>query len=275
MVIYIAMVSLLVSTPGAAHDESCAPGDCNAEALDEMSLLQAVANLKTMSEMERELLEAHETITQLREQLETERKTKAETEQELFEVREATAHTKSNRQPEAYGYVGSDWCQDDQGKTTSSYLIYGPYACQAQCDSDPHCVAYSSYTNPSCVVYAPGTSAAPAGWELKLGSGAVDITVGTDARRVGSSSFACMKKHATFTLLGDGACRTADGGGGQYTKAQSSSLSDCKSKCEESTVCVAVEWIKSGKHCELHTASITHAAINGKAQCWKKLGSAP
>merc|ERR1719235_1795561 len=50
-----------------------------------------------------------------------------------------------------------------------------------------------------------------------------------------------MVEEAGFTLVGNGYCRTADGGKGTFTTPTASSSSDCKTKCEESSTCVAVE----------------------------------
>lgn len=117
-----------------------------------------------------------------------------------------------------YIYVGSGSCQDGQGKKTSYYYKspgsgFTDASCQAQCNSDPGCVAYAVEADiGDCVVYAPGASA-PAGWNFKPGTGAVDVT--TVSRRIG---LVCMKKWAApiGNVVVNGLTYTKSGGGNSY-----------------------------------------------------------
>jgi hypothetical protein len=61
-----------------------------------------------------------------------------------------------------------------------------------------------------------------------------------------------------LTLLGDGGCRTADGGTGEPAYLSGMSLEECKAQCfngKES--CTAVEYNANNSMCEIHSDPIT------------------
>jgi hypothetical protein len=61
-----------------------------------------------------------------------------------------------------------------------------------------------------------------------------------------------------LTLLGDGGCRTADGGEGQPTHISGASLDACKARCFDADApCIAVEYNANNNNCEIHSGPIT------------------
>jgi hypothetical protein len=61
-----------------------------------------------------------------------------------------------------------------------------------------------------------------------------------------------------LTLLGDGGCRTAEGGEGNQVPVSVASVDECKAKCfNENGSCAAVEYNASSDACEIHSAPIT------------------
>jgi hypothetical protein len=61
-----------------------------------------------------------------------------------------------------------------------------------------------------------------------------------------------------LTLLGDGGCRTADGGDGSPTYIAGMSLEGCKQHCfGDGGPCAAIEFNSGNGMCEVHSAAIT------------------
>jgi len=70
-----------------------------------------------------------------------------------------------------------------------------------------------------------------------------------------------------LTFLGDGGCRTADGGEGEPTYFSGMSLDECKTQCfGENGPCAAVEFNANNGNCEVHFQRITKfEAVEGVA----------
>lgn len=68
-------------------------------------------------------------------------------------------------------------------------------------------------------------------------------------------------------LLGEGGCRTADGGEGEPTYLSGMSLEECKTQCVgENGPCAAVEFNANNGNCEVHLQPITKfEAVEGVA----------
>jgi hypothetical protein len=61
-----------------------------------------------------------------------------------------------------------------------------------------------------------------------------------------------------LTLLGEGGCRTADGGEGDPRYVSGLSLDACKAECFNGDVsCAAVEYNANNSNCEVHSGQIT------------------
>jgi hypothetical protein len=61
-----------------------------------------------------------------------------------------------------------------------------------------------------------------------------------------------------LTLLGNGGCRTADGGQGYPATVSVASVDECKARCfGENGSCAAVEFNANNDACEIHSAPIT------------------
>jgi hypothetical protein len=76
-----------------------------------------------------------------------------------------------------------------------------------------------------------------------------------------------------LTLLGDGGCRTADGGEGEPIYLSGMSLDECKAQCFDGNgPCAAVEFNATSGNCEVHSAPITKfEAVEGVA-CYVAAG---
>jgi hypothetical protein len=60
-----------------------------------------------------------------------------------------------------------------------------------------------------------------------------------------------------LTLLGEGGCRFADGGGGQPIYISRVSLDECEAKCFNGNAkCTAVEYNTNNSQCEIHSELI-------------------
>ena len=71
-----------------------------------------------------------------------------------------------------------------------------------------------------------------------------------------------------LTLLGDGGCRTDDGGEGTPTFFEVS-LEACKAKCfEDGVQCTAIEYNSDKNNCEIHTDPITKFEEVDKVECY-------
>jgi hypothetical protein len=76
---------------------------------------------------------------------------------------------------------------------------------------------------------------------------------------------------APWSKLGDGACRTSDGGHGNFIKEMGvTSVEACQEKCISNSACVAIEFAKKATKCELHKVDVSYAEENNKAECWRK-----
>jgi hypothetical protein len=61
-----------------------------------------------------------------------------------------------------------------------------------------------------------------------------------------------------LTLLGEGGCRTSDGGDGQHTSFPGMSEDGCKAQClAETEPCTAVEFNSNNGSCEIHSQPVT------------------
>jgi len=68
----------------------------------------------------------------------------------------------------------------------------------------------------------------------------------------------CWDEQESLTLLGEGGCRTADGGHGDSSTVQVASAEDCEAQCSGGEVsCTAVEYNSNNGLCEVHRAPIT------------------
>lgn len=81
---------------------------------------------------------------------------------------------------------------------------------------------------------------------------------------------------AGFTLVGNGACRTADGGSGDFQLASVQSPEQCHNMCLESSWCVAYETSNTDyQRCELHREAVARVANEGCCQCWARDWGSP
>jgi hypothetical protein len=61
-----------------------------------------------------------------------------------------------------------------------------------------------------------------------------------------------------LTLLGEGGCRTADGGEGDYANVAAASAAECEAQCfAGEKPCTAVEFNGNNNDCEIHHQPIT------------------
>jgi PAN domain len=61
-----------------------------------------------------------------------------------------------------------------------------------------------------------------------------------------------------FKLVGEGACRQADGGAGNPRYAKAASLDECFSQClQDSSSCKAIEYNSKNGSCEIHSEPIS------------------
>jgi hypothetical protein len=71
-----------------------------------------------------------------------------------------------------------------------------------------------------------------------------------------------------LTLLGDGGCRTADGGEGEFTPFKVASWDECAAQCSgENGTCTALEYNANNGDCEVHQQPITSVAAVDGVQC--------
>jgi hypothetical protein len=77
----------------------------------------------------------------------------------------------------------------------------------------------------------------------------------------------CWDEQDQLELLGDGGCRTADGGEGGPTHFSEMSLDECKAQCFDGDApCAAVEFNANNSKCEVHFEPITKfEAVEGVA----------
>lgn len=80
----------------------------------------------------------------------------------------------------------------------------------------------------------------------------------------------CEKdKEDRLTLLGDGGCRTDDGGDGQPQYIPGLSLDACKAQCfATDTPCTAIEYNTNNSNCEVHSQPITRFAETAGVACY-------
>jgi PAN domain len=72
-----------------------------------------------------------------------------------------------------------------------------------------------------------------------------------------------------LTLLGNGGCRTADGGDGNPKYIPGLSLDTCKARCfETDTPCTAIEYNTKNSNCEVHSQPITRFAETKGVACY-------
>jgi PAN domain len=65
-------------------------------------------------------------------------------------------------------------------------------------------------------------------------------------------------KQDQLTLLGNGGCRTAEGGDGHPKYVAGLSLDACKARCfDGATPCTAIEYNANNSNCEIHAQRIT------------------
>ena len=76
-------------------------------------------------------------------------------------------------------------------------------------------------------------------------------------------------KEDRLTLLGDGGCRTADGGDGQPKYVPGVTLDTCKTRCfDTDTPCTAIEYNTKNSNCEIHSQPITRFAEAAGVACY-------
>jgi hypothetical protein len=76
-------------------------------------------------------------------------------------------------------------------------------------------------------------------------------------------------KQDQLTLLGNGGCRTADGGDGHPKYVAGLSLDACKTQClETKSSCTAIEYNSAKNNCEIHSQPITQVAVSDGVSCY-------
>jgi len=74
-----------------------------------------------------------------------------------------------------------------------------------------------------------------------------------------------------LTLLGEGGCRTADGGQGAYTRISSVSFDQCKTECFGlNGKCIALEYNSNINGCEIHSEPITSFEEVAGVSCYQR-----
>jgi hypothetical protein len=77
-----------------------------------------------------------------------------------------------------------------------------------------------------------------------------------------------------FKKLGNGGCRTADGGHGIFLPVKNVSLGRCKEHCiEGGPKCKGLEYNRSTMVCELHLDTPQWVAPGSNAECYRSLNS--
>ncbi|HEX5077976.1 MAG TPA: PAN domain-containing protein [Geminicoccaceae bacterium] len=72
-----------------------------------------------------------------------------------------------------------------------------------------------------------------------------------------------------LTFLGEGGCRTADGGEGPHVTLAASSSDECQAHCfSGKQACVAVEFNSTNNSCEIHSKPITSFAKAAGVSCY-------
>jgi PAN domain len=67
----------------------------------------------------------------------------------------------------------------------------------------------------------------------------------------------CWEEQENLTLIGEGGCRTADGGHGDSWTVQVAAAEDCEAHCSaEEVPCTAVEYNANNGMCEIHREPI-------------------
>jgi PAN domain len=100
--------------------------------------------------------------------------------------------------------------------------------------------------------------------------GARDVVVGIALIGMALSVQGCWdSEEDRFTLLGEGVCRTTDGGQGAFTTVAAASLEECQAQClDDNGSCRAIEYITNNGNCELHSAPITKYANADGVGCY-------
>jgi len=82
----------------------------------------------------------------------------------------------------------------------------------------------------------------------------------------------CLTKQSTFSLLGEGWCRTPSGEEGTRSIASAQSEGQCLALCRADDSCLAVEFNteKEEEQCELHSALVDRVEANSKGLCLLK-----
>jgi hypothetical protein len=76
-------------------------------------------------------------------------------------------------------------------------------------------------------------------------------------------------KQDKFMLLGNGGCRTADGGAGHPKYLAGLSLDACKAQClDANTSCTAIEYNSAKNNCEIHSQPVTQVAVTEGVSCY-------
>jgi hypothetical protein len=77
------------------------------------------------------------------------------------------------------------------------------------------------------------------------------------------------KDEDQLTLLGDGGCRTADGGDGSPTYIAGVSLEGCKQRCfANGEPCAAIEFNANNGMCEVHSQDMTRVEPVSGVACY-------
>jgi PAN domain len=76
-------------------------------------------------------------------------------------------------------------------------------------------------------------------------------------------------KQDQLTLLGNGGCRTADGGDGHPKYVAGLTLDACKAQClQANSSCTAIEYNSAKNNCEIHSQPITQVAATDGVSCY-------
>ena len=72
-----------------------------------------------------------------------------------------------------------------------------------------------------------------------------------------------------FTLIGEGGCRTADGGDGKPEYVSGVTMETCAAQCRAAKEqCVAFEYNAKNSNCEIHHQPITKVAEAAGVSCY-------
>jgi hypothetical protein len=86
----------------------------------------------------------------------------------------------------------------------------------------------------------------------------------------------CWEQEGEFTLLGEGGCRTGDGGDGGPKYLTGVTVEQCEARClAEQATCVAYEYNANTDSCEIHHQPITTFAGVEGVSCYVVRSASP